>query len=458
MRNIKFFGSILLLSFLIQAIVFNLEKVMYADAAFSVFRLLNEEVIPVEHGRFSGSIMHLPAYIGLKIGLGAGMLFKLFAMGQWLFFIGVFTVLLWLKKPVAALTLLVSLSGFMRESFFITTELPVALGFALLYHALLTYQCDDKRTRFLYFVGTSVAAIFTLYAHPAALVFLLFFILWAAIQQEIQSKWLLRHAAFLICLFAVRFVVFSSTGYEQNFWSQLTSFQSYLYNLRNAYSSQFFFQAYGGFYLPLIIMWAMSLRRLIMEVNKVPFYFILLGMPLLWSVIVHVFAAGDVNPMMEKNFLILVLPVVFVFFFQLYKQQGGVGGFLMVVVFIFGFWSLSKTMQSAEVYSSRLYHLDQLVANANTEHSDKFYTTKESFKKEHGEVWMVEWALPFETLLMSLNQSGKGSFVLSFKENSQLQWNPNRFYAVDFYYPHLIQKLNPRFFQLSQREWLPFEQ
>jgi hypothetical protein len=457
-KNIRFFGSILLLTLLIQSVMFNLEKVMYADAAFSVFKMLNEEIIPVEHSRFAGSIMHLPAYLGLKIGLSAGMIFKLFVMGQWLFFIGIFSLLLFLRKPEFVLTLLLCLSGFMRESFYITTEMPIAMGFALVYGALLSTVFSEKKFRIYTFLGAILSLIASLYAHPAAIVFVLFFLLWHFIQQSVSIKTIGAHTLSIVLVFVFRFLLSPSSTYESDFFTQLISLKEFFYNLRYSNASRFFFQAYGGFYLPLLLIWGLSLRRLLMEEDKKPFYFVLLGMPLLWAVIVHIFSQGDVNPMMEKNFLILVMPVVFVFVFQLYKQQGGLGGFMFLFVVFFSFWSVSKTMESGAVYSDRLYQLDRLVATADKASSDKYFISQGALNQRNPGVWLVEWALPFETLLMSLNQNGKGDFTLSLKEDSTTNWESNRFYSVEFYPKLTVDKLNPRFFRLSEKKWLLFEQ
>lgn len=453
MGKIRFFGSIVLLSLIIQAANFNLEKSLYGDSAFLVFRLLNEEVLPIEHNRYVGSLPHVPAYFASKLGASPSIIFKLYSMGPWLVLLGLFGFLVYLKKPVEALTLVIVHTWFMRESFFITTEVPIAAGFALLYSAFLWWKFNDEpsRNNYLKWSVGLIGAIGAIFSHPIGLIFLFFLLGWKCVQSFSESRKWIYFSLPLLLVLPLRYFLFTTSTYEGGFFAKAFDDLSWIQNFKELYSVYFFFNGLNGFYTALIIIWILGLLRLNTRESRPAFFVSLIGIPLLWVLIMATFRDGDANPMQEKSYLAIVFPIIYIFLFRTYQLWKGIGGLTFIMIWIVSIWSIGKTINQSQEYSKRLYHLDKIVEQQTKNKQFKLFVSQDKLKAEY---WMVTWALPFESILLSLNKSGFGQVTLkNIPESFSGELLPNFFYGPDFYLPSEVDSLNPKYFKLSDSQW-----
>ena len=454
MSKIRFFGAIMLLALIIQSGYFNLEKSLYADSAFYLYQIINDQILPVQHNRIAGALAAIPAYVANEMGFHPSKVFKLFAMGPWLILLLIFSLMIYLKRIVEPMVLVITLVWFTRESFFITTEVPLAMGFALLFQTALSasiFEISDRRKKIGVIIsGMSAGA--AILAHPYGVFFVGFFMLWAFLFKQQELKYLLKFVAIIAIGLAVKMIFFPSSGYEQSFLNvPLLSLQE----LRNSYSSFFFFNAYGGMYLLLVIIWVLSLFRLNTSEARIPFLITLLGVPLLWYYTLLVYAEGDANPMMEKSFMIIALPVVFIYIDRNVQLWKGISGFQFIAIWIVSVMSLGRLIKSGETYSTRLYHLDKEVTRLTHEGRGKFYIYDNQLKNE---IWQVKWALPFESLLMSMKTEGVGKTTLiAIQPGEDEKLQPHRFHGPDFFYAPRVDSMNIKRFALDNMEWRKVE-
>ncbi|MCZ2128922.1 MAG: hypothetical protein LC109_01500 [Bacteroidia bacterium] len=457
MGKIRFFGAVILLSLIIQAANFGDAKSMFGDSAFTVFKMLNNENIPVEHNRYFGAIVNVPAYLGVKMDAPVSLIFQLYAVGPWLLMLGIFSLLIYLKRPIEALTLVITHVWFMRESFFITTEVPAAGAFALLYSVFLWWD-KSMEVKFswlpmvLCFLGVAGA----LFSHPIGLIFIVFLLGWKIVQSidKVRRWWI--YALPVVFIFSLKYFLFQSSSYEDSFFTKVFSDLTWVGNFNELYSVDFFFRAQNGIYILLIMFWIMGLFRLNTPDSRVAFFASLIGMPLLWVLVMVTFKDGDVNPMMEKSYLAIVLPVVYIFIFRTYQLFKGMGGLLFIAIWIISLGSISKIIQTGnDVFENRLEHLERLVKIQQRIGPDKFYVKREQIKDE---IWLTHWALPFETLLMSLEKDGIGSLtVLDLSTRNSSELLPNQYYGPDWYGGWDVKSLNKKYFKLTPSDWVEIE-
>jgi len=454
MGKIRFFGAIVLLSLIIQASQFSLEKSLYGDSAFLVFRILNEEVLPIEHNRYFGSLPHIPAYLASISGANPSLIFKLFSMGPWLVLLGIFSFLVYLKKPIEALTLVIVHSWFMRESFFITTEVPIAAGFSLLYSAFLWWNMNDESSgnKYLMWIVGFLGVIGAIFSHPVGLVFLLFFFVWKCIQSLSDiRKWFYYALPFLVVL-PLKFFLFSTSSYEGGFFIKAFEDLTWIQNFKELYSVYFFFNGLNGFYTALIVIWILGLLRLNTKESRPAFYASLIGLPLLWVLVMANYKDGDFNYMLEKSYLVIVLPVIYIFIFRSYQLWKGIGGVTFIMIWIVSIWSIGKIINGSQAYSKRLKNLGEIVERQTQVKTSKIYVTQNKIRSID---WMDTRALPYESILLSLIQSGIGQVTIkNVPETNEVELLPEFFYGSDFKLHTEVKYLNSKYFKLTDNEWV----
>lgn len=454
MGRIRFFGAIIILSLIIQAAYFGDVKSMFGDSAFTVFKILNFESIPVEHDRYAGAIVNIPAYLGMYFDAPISLIFKLYAIGPWLLILGVFSLLVYLKRPVESLTLVISLVWFMRESFFITTEVPAAVSFSLLFSVFLWWQNNNQIVRDWRPVLIGLLGVIgAVFSHPIGLILVSFLLVLKFTDsiKEFRKWWYFAIPLLIVILLKSAF--FSTSSYEESFYTKLFKDITWVQGFTDLYSVQFFFKAQNGMYLLLILLWILALFRLNTNEARPTFLFSLIGLPVLWVLVMVTFKEGDVNPMMEKSYLAIVMPVVFVFIFRSYQLYKGIGGMVFLSFWVISLISISNIAKIGnDVYAKRLNRLEKLVTMQQRTGHDKFYVEKAQIK---GDVWLTHWALPFETLLMSLEKNGVGKLtVLDMSTRNLPNLNSHQYYGPDWFGAWDVNTLNKKYFSLSKSEWV----
>lgn len=452
MGKIRFFGSIILLALIIQAAVFGDAKSMFGDSAFTVFKILNNETVPVEHNRYFGALASVPAYLGVLVDAPVQLIFKFYSMGPWILMLLIFSFLVFLKRPVEALTLVISHVWFMRESFFITTEVPAAGGFALLFSAFLWWD-DNAYKQWLKYLTGVLGVAGAAFSHPIGLIFIAFLLGWKLIQSlDNIKKWESYFLPLLVVL-PLKYFLFPASTYEDSFFSKAFSDLPSMGEFKELYSVNFFFRAQNGLYLLLVLLWIMGLFRLNTRESRPAFLVSLIGIPALWVLVMLTFKEGDVNPMMEKSYLAIVLPVVYIFIFRTYQLFKGIGGIMFLAVWVISLFSVNDIMQTGnQVFEKRLSYLEKLVKVQQRTRHDKFFVEREQIKDD---IWLTHWALPFETLLMSLNENGVGSLtVLDMSTRTSHELFPDKYYGPDWYGAWDVNSLNKKYFSLSNSQWV----
>jgi len=450
MGRINFLGSIFFIALIIQSWNLNLEKSVFGDSAFYVFQILQFKKLPVEHFRFVGSLFSLPAYFGMLLGFKLSLILKLYAIGIWVLLFGIFKVLVRWDKKHEALIVLASSFWFVRESFIITTEVPVAIGISMLFHAILfdskVYWITKYRLPLIFLV--SLAALLT---HPFAFFFLLIILsMYTLFQKDV-----LRHK-FLVSLIVAlsigfKFSIFPQSQYDQGYIQDLFNGFKDIGSLESFYSYFFLTKAYDGFYLLSLLMFVYVVFRYIKQRERGKAIFVFASMGLLITVTLIQSRGGDINPMMEKNFQLFLFPLIY--FFVLSIKLVNITNLKIGLLFwILGIFSLNEIIYRVGFYSDRLYKLDNLVNQIASYEGSKFIVADSNFYDYR---WSTRWAIPYETLILSSLKSPKNAKTLKNGENLiGIDTSAKYFFGADFAAPIPVNKLNNIYFKLDNTPYI----
>lgn len=456
MGKVKFFGSIMLLSLFIQSWQFAAEKAFYADAAFYLFSIVNNEQLPVEHYRFASALAYVPAYLAHVLKAEFETIIKLFSSGIWLYLIGIFALIVYLKRQVEALVLVICLVLFTRESFFIASEVPIAIAWALTFGAFVNkYLFEDvylKRREWIIGVIAAFAAVFS---HPIGMALIVFFMIVALVCEGYKRKNMWQLLVVIVLPLLIKAVFFSFSSYEMEKlsldWSKLNP----LMLMQQSYAAHFFRNAYGGLYIVIFILWILMVMSPIkLKLGKSYGVLVFLVFPIMYFTVTYLWISGDANPGMERAMMLIVVPVVYLYLYQMHRVYTYIRGGIMFFLWIGGIWSIGQIMDSSEPYSKRLYHLDKMVVQQMEKGGGKFYIIDDELDKE---VWLAHWALSFESVLMSIRKNKVANTVVCpINSNINQKLENNRFHGPSFYYPQRVDSLNMRIIQLDENQWIKY--
>jgi hypothetical protein len=423
------------------------EKAYYADAAFYVFQMVNHEQLPMEHHRYMAVPAYIVSFLMQITGAKIEAVTPFFSAGLWMVCLLIFLWMIQVKAYVEGTALVLLLSFFIRESFFIASEVPLSIGYALLYGA----YCRGMRTlpslgRSIHIMGW-VAAAGCAFSHPYGMVLGLIFTVLHSLEnkQSLLLTWLP-----LGILLAIRWVFFPMTSYESDHMERLLA---QFGSLSGSYALHFFSHTYGILYLLTTFLWLYTVvRRRKRAVSRAYSLWLLLVYPLLWLSVMLVYAQGDVHPAMERSFLLFVAPSVYFYLFDIERDYKGFFPGMITICWVISLMGLQQIINSSEIYSRRLYELDLMVNKTTEEGGGKMYIYD---KELSDDIWLVKWALPFESALMSMKQ-GKGvatSVIQVVRQGDEGMLKPYRFHGPDFYYPYHVDSLNTSRFQLDTLAW-----
>jgi hypothetical protein len=456
MGKIKFFGAIMLLSLFIQSWQFAAEKAFYADAAFYLFSIVNNEQLPIEHYRFASALAYVPAFIAHTLHADFETIIKLFSSGIWLYLIGIFALIVYLKRQVEALVLVVCLVFFTRESFFIASEVPIAVAWALTFGAFVNkYLFEEVRLKRSEWIIGVIAAFAAVFSHPIGIGLIVFFMLVALVCKGFKWKNSWQLILIIVLPLIVKSVFFSFSSYEMEKLSLDWSKVNPLILIQQSYAAHFFKNAYGGLYIVVFILWIlMVVSPIKLKLGKSYSVLVFLVFPILYLIVTYIWINGDANPGMERAMMLIAVPIVYLYFFQMHRVYTYIRGGVMFLLWIVGIWSIGKIMDSSEPYSKRLYYLDKMVVQQMEKGGGKFYIIDDELDKE---IWLAHWALSFESVLMSIRKNKiANTAVCPIKNNFSQKLESDRFHGPSFYYPQRVDSLNMRIIQLDENQWIKY--
>lgn len=384
---------------LLLGIYFAYERIVFMDNALQLFLMINDKGIKVMAGRYPATIARILPFLGIKLHFSLVVIIYLFSASYILiqaFFVILAQVFLRDKRWVVAVVL--SLAFVMGNTFFwCNSELSQAIPFSIL--ALgFTIECYNKKNLRFAAASTVISSLILAFYHPQSLMvylFGLFFFL--PLSWKEWKGYLLPLLGLLI--FVGKSILFNN-------WYDTMKFEGLKANLRALYPTYFQTASFMDFYrwipaqlILITLVFILTTAVLIVKKKWYRCFLLLIGSILSISVF-HITNTGGMTVYYaEASYLVwsALLAIVFTFeVFDLLKYKDLIYSTLLVLCIV-------KILSVSNFYVERLGYVNEL---ATSFRGEKVIIDRNTLPEK---MFMLDWALPFETFIYSTLKDKNGA-------------------------------------------------
>lgn len=456
--NLTKVSSAAMAIFTILAAIFFLERTLFIDTAYYLFRMSQEHSFNVELNRWAAIIPEILPWIGMKLNAPTGLILFSYSIAFWLLYALIFYIMVFrLHKPEAGLTLVLSFTLFLRISWFHSvTETHQAVAWCLLLYAWLSAANPDRWFRY-----PSIAFLLCLlgfFSHPVSLFMQVFILAWVAWERSLFKRpglWIILFC--LLALYLIKVMLTQADSYEGSFFSQIKALPEFLPRIHHAFGVKFLKAHFWDIYVwPFSIGVGITLYY-ILQKSWMKLFLMLSGtsvfLVLTWVTYFH----GDADVMTEKNLMPLSIFVILPFTQELYSSNFWMND-RVKVLFAGLLIAIGMTGIVREGFNQkrRVAWLDTLVTLAEAHQTQRALVQKNTLTDPCiGAVW----ALAHETLWYSAWKNGKEGVVTVYALE-----NPDQpptdlsvtdlFMSTEFWLIYNAFTLNPDYFQFREGRYV----
>jgi hypothetical protein len=468
-RIIKILAHTFFIVLFVFAVVFYIERILYADGSFYTFKILCFEKFNIESGRYMAFLTQILPLILVKMHAGLKAVMVSYSVSFVVIYYLIFLICMYVFSSFRAglATTFVLFLGISDCSMYPLTELQLGLIFCVLFYGFLEYYflheqqfTFAKKAAQLLFGGMII--LMCLFSHPTTL-FPVFFILgFQYIDKGLYKNKTIYFFAFLALVFySAKFLSVDRNSYEGQQMGPLKNMLAILEKFSNINSVHFFlkFILKGIYVLPLLL-FLVTIVYYFVKRNYLKLAFIIVTTFGFFIILMVVFSPGDIDVGMEKNimplWIFIALPFVHDLLFHKFRHFF-VQPLIYTVVVIAG---LTWFYRATVIYSDRLNYMKQLIETS----SDTVQSSKIIVEKKNLNIYRVgsTWSYANETLLLSSldgPQNAKTVYVVDDRnqlKDDDLQKN-DVYLCVPFWLKWNYSSLNQRYFQLPLQPYQIFE-
>ncbi len=420
--------------FLALGVVFYQERTLYLDNAYLLFNILDSQNFRIEHYRYAAVLPQILAVLAAKIGASIPIVAGLLSFG-YLFIHGIIywlTKHLFKQKGLGVIYLACMLLA-MHENFFdMVTETRLALGFGILYAAImLTKELDNSKK----LIWTIVVLILGTFSHP---VFILYFGIINLFYWSFKNQVYFQHFIIMGVLYFLKSALLGNSSYEAGFYSKVANIDTFYNSFLHGYMKGHLGQVYK---LVIIIVYLTSahLYRQGLRKELAAYLFAIAGTYFLLAV---VNSSGESHMMIQKSLLLLNFVCLYpmVYFYDQWINKIFLSVLIPFVLFA-SFWTIDS---ASEKYTNRISNLKSKVNVLNKSY-DKAYIHDSQIDAS---TMLGVWALPYESIILS-SWSNPNSFTLYPIKEKAKSFYKDTFRHV-FMPPMPQNNLNNRYFKLQK--------
>ncbi len=421
--------------FLGCSLIFALERTTFLDSAFLFFNLLNKQTFVIEHFRYSAFLSQIPAVIGIKLGLNIGTIAALLSFGYALVHFAIFVLVkhTFKQKTLAMVYLMCQLLAMHEVYFLMVTEAYLALGFGVLYAAILLSTFSFKNKTIWSFIVLTLG----IFSHPFFALYFVIITAYTFIFQKQISWW---NIGFFGLLLLTKLLMFNATGYEGAYYQQLLNFNSFSGSFLHHYFKGHFFSYYK---LMLILMFGV-IGVLYQSKLKPQLLTYVLGIIGVYVLLAILSAEGEAIYMLQRTLFVLSFAVLYPLVYVWNNLPNRI--ILSFAIPIILLMSINTILNTSEKYTKRAAIITEKTQVLKSL-SDKILINNQQINTD---LMMGTWALPYETALLS---KWKNNVPVTLMNNPTIN-NPqgDLFYQL-FDVPTPIENLNQRYFNFSKNAY-----
>lgn len=200
---------------LIGSLVFAYERILFSDASFILFRIINIGTLQIQEQRYGSFITQMFPLAGTWLHLPLNWLVILYSVSFNLFFLAVAALLIF-KFRNYSLAILMSFYFllFVSDTWFWTNnEVHQGIAWMFLFFATIFYLSKTKTPQWISFLLFLLLAFLSIYTHPLVLfpaTFLWIFFLLQRRYRPFNVSWSIIYSAVLIIICVSRFLISAS--------------------------------------------------------------------------------------------------------------------------------------------------------------------------------------------------------------------------------------------------------
>jgi hypothetical protein len=453
-------GHLFFLVMIVLAVVFHRERMLYADSAWYVFKIVNFSKLNVEAGRSSAIITQLLPLIFVRQELPLKFVILAYSVSFFLVYYLVYIICVYAFRNEAAglVILLVLVLGIRHNFYHPVQETLQGLVYTVLLFAWLRFPLKLKIKEFriaIHFIIGLLIIILCYFAHPMTLFPVLFILGYHIVEKNDWNNYS-AYALIILTLvvYSLKYMTTDDQSYEGQFFGSFGNALETMGNFFNLYSLKFFLKRLGGLYFfTLIIAISVSLSY-IHQKAWLKFGYFLITSSGFFIITVLTYHMGDSDMAMERVFMPLSIFIGIPFvqeWLTRYRKQDLIAYSFLVLVLIFSMLGISRT---GSVYSDRLAYLDELLENSSSFPGNKFIIEKKSIDMSK---IIVPWAIGVETLLYSSLDSpddARTIYLVDDLEEFQIDWeDPALFLGANFLRDWNASSLNKTYIKLQDGKY-----
>jgi len=460
MKIINNAGHLIFLGLLILSGCFFIERMLYADTAYYLFQMVNNEKLFIEHHRYSMILLQLLPVMAMKLHLTLKTVILVYSCSIIIVYYSIFCIaVFWLRNYSAGLIMAFILILGVRENFYLPiTETHICLVISTLLFAWVSFSDRFAKKNIINLTRYLIAAVIIcagLLSHPVAIFAILFLVVYSITdKQEYKDSKGYILTGMVIILYLLKNFLLRFDSYEEGIISQVHQIKSMLPDLFNLYSAIWFFNHFTSLYLLpsimlLIVIIYLTINKECLKTLVITFFIVSY---LLISFIA--FRQGDSDIMMEKNFMpvnyfVLVPFVNDVIIKSNLRSILKTGALLFLIVLCF-----TGIVRAGSKYRNRISYIEKILDISAKYEGKKFIITRENI--DINDI-MIPWAFSVETLIFSSVDSPDSARTIYVAKKNELAGTDIKdkklFLLVNFWLTYRSDHLNPHYFRIPPGEY-----
>ncbi len=222
----------------ILGIIFYKERVLFADASYVVFNIINSKSMMIQEKRYGSFITQMFPYLGQKFHLPLRSILVLYGISFHLFFLSVSATLVFgLKQYYMAILMSLYYFLFFSESFIWVNEIAQGTAWMFLLLAVLLYLGKKKVNFFLQLLLLIPLSILTIFTHFIVIMPLGFLLVYLILEKNIWPFSTTKTILLGSILMLVMIIKFASTNtsYDTERLQWITNFS--LHDVINSFQT-----------------------------------------------------------------------------------------------------------------------------------------------------------------------------------------------------------------------------
>jgi len=434
---------------IVLASYFYIERTIFTDAAFYMFKMINFEKFIIEFGRYGAVLYEIPSFIALKLGLTLKAIIFLYSIQTVIVsYIAFLICIYYFKNYSCAFTIvLLNFIGISESFFYPIIELNIGLIFCVILFAWL----ERRKEKNFDYITVIVGALFIvsgILSHPGVVTVIMFLIVYSLIKYKNWKNYNLYILFFILIASLIwKYFQIQENTYESNIFSNIGQFNYLFQNFSGVFSVNYYFDFHFRIYLYHYIIFLFSVFLFLKRKQYMLLGFYAVSYFSLLFLLFLMFYQGESVVMMEKGFMpltvFLLLPFLNEFIFNVDKRAKLKITFFIIIITL----CFYNILNVSKEYRWRIQYLDKITKIAATAKTINY------LNEENMKVIKIPWAVGVETLLLTSLSGPEFSKTVYFINNetklkSSLMSDSSTFLCVPFWQYWNVKKLNSKYFHL----------